>query len=293
MSKQRVALLGTGTMGSGMARNLRKAGFPLTVYNRTRERAEQLAETGAQIADTPAQAVADATVVLSILADDEASRAAWLGPNGALHAMQAGSIVVECGTVSPEWVKQLNDEAQARGLRMMDAPVTGSRPQANAGELTFLAGADSATLEAARPVLEAMSKSIVHLGPVGSGALLKLINNFLCGVQVASFAEALAWIERSSLDRAQALEFLKGGAAGSGIFKGMSERMTARTYEVNFLLRLMEKDLRYAQQAAAASDIELTTAACSRKLFEQAEAEGYSERDMSSVVEVLRSKNKA
>src|SRR5215469_1792366 len=128
MSKQRVALLGTGTMGSGMARNLRKAGFPLTVYNRTRERAEQLAETGAQIADTPSQAVADAAVVLSILADDDASRAAWLGPNGALPAMQAGSVVIECGTVSPEWVKQLHDEAQTRGLRMMDAPVTGSRP---------------------------------------------------------------------------------------------------------------------------------------------------------------------
>lgn len=291
MSKQRVALLGTGTMGSGMARNLRKAGFPLTVYNRTRERAEQLAETGAQIADTPAQAAAGASIVLSMPADDDASRELWLGPHGALSEMQPGSIAIECGTVSPEWVKELHHEAEAQGVRMMDAPVTGSRPQANAGELTFLVGADPDTLEAARPVLESMSKSILHLGPVGSGALLKLINNFLCGVQVASFAEALAWIEQSSLDRAQALEFLKGGAAGSNIFKGMSERMTARTYEVNFLLRLMDKDLRYAQQAAKASGIELTTAACSRKLFEQAEAEGYGERDMSSVVEVLRSKN--
>lgn len=292
MSKQQVALLGTGTMGSGMARNLRKAGFPLTVYNRTRKKAEPLAETGAQIVDTPGQAVAGAAVVLSMLADDDASREAWLGSNGALAAMQAGAVVIDCGTVSPEWVKQLRQEAEARGLRMMDAPVTGSRPQADAGELTFLVGADPSTLEAVRPVLESMSKSILHLGPVGSGALLKLINNFLCGVQVVSFAEALAWIERSSLDRAQALEFLKGGAAGSGIFKGMSERMIARTYEVNFLLKLMDKDLRYAQQAAAASDIELTTAACSRKLFEQAEAQGYSERDMSAVVEVLRSKKK-
>ena len=293
MAKERVALLGTGTMGSGMARNLRKAGYPLTVYNRTREKAELLAETGAQVADTPARAVAGATVVLSMLADDNASREAWLDPNGALQAMQAGSVVIECGTVSPDWVKQLHQEAEARGLRMMDAPVTGSRPQANAGELTFLVGADATTLEAVRPVLESMSKSIVHVGPVGSGALLKLINNFLCGVQAASFAEALAWIERSPLDRAQALEFLKTGAAGSNIFKAMSERMTARTYEVNFLLRLMDKDLRYAQQAAAATDVVLTTAACSKKLFEQAEAEGYGERDMAAVVEVLRSKDQA
>lgn len=293
MSKEQVALLGTGTMGSGMARNLRKAGFPLTVYNRTREKAESLADTGARIADTPALAVAGAQVVLSMLADDDASRAAWLGPDGALAAIKADSVVIECGTVSPDWVAQLQQEAETRGLGMIDAPVTGSRPQANAGELTFLVGGDSATLEAARPVLQCMSRAILHVGPVGSGALLKLINNFLCGVQAASFAEALAWIERSSLDRAQALQFLNGGAAGSNIFRAMSERMTARTYDVNFLLRLMDKDLRYAQHAAAAKDIELTTAACSRKLFERAEAEGYGERDMAAVVEVLRSESGA
>lgn len=289
MSKPRVALLGTGTMGSGMARNLRRAGFPLTVYNRSREKAERLEETGAEVADSPSLAVVDAAAVISMLADDNASRRAWLGPYGALPAMQAGTVVIECGTVSLDWVRDLHDEAQARGLQMMDAPVTGSRPQADAGELTFLVGAEPATLETVRPVLDSMSKAIVHLGPVGSGAMLKLINNFLCGVQVASFAEALAWVERSLLDRAQALEFLKTGAAGSNILKAMSERMTARTYDVNFLLRLMDKDLLYAQQAAAATDVALTTAACSRKLFERAEAEGYGDRDMSAVVEVLRS----
>jgi 3-hydroxyisobutyrate dehydrogenase len=272
-----------------MARNLRRAGFPLTVYNRTRAKAERLAETGALVADTPALAVAGAAVAISMLADDDASREAWLGSHGALPAMRTGAVVIECGTVSPDWVRQLDDEAQVRGLQVMDAPVTGSRPQADAGELTFLAGGDSTTLEAVRPVLESMSKAIVHLGPVGSGALLKLINNFLCGVQVASFAEALIWVERSALDRVQALEFLKTGAAGSNIFKAMSERMTARTYEVNFMLRLMEKDLRYAQQAAAEKQTTLTTAACSKKLFERAEAEGYGDRDMSAVVEVLRS----
>jgi 3-hydroxyisobutyrate dehydrogenase len=276
-------------MGSGMARCLRKAGFPLAVYNRTREKAEQLTDVGAQVAETPAQAANGADVVLSMLADDDASREAWLGAAGALAAMQAGGIVVECGTVSPVWVEELRAKAEDRGLRMMDAPVTGSRPQANAGELTFLVGGDESTLDAARPVLEAMSKAVLHLGPAGSGAQLKLINNFLCGVQVASFAEALSWIERSKLDRTQALEFLKTGAPGSGIFKAMAERMTERTYEVNFLLKLMEKDLRYAQEAAAARDVMLTTAACSSKLFQQAESAGYGERDMSAVVEVLRS----
>jgi 3-hydroxyisobutyrate dehydrogenase len=290
MSKQRVALLGIGTMGRGMAANLLKAGFPLTVYNRTRSKAEPLAAQGAIIAGTPAEAVKDADVVISILADDNASLAAWLGEDGALAAMSPGSTVVECGTLSPEWIADLDAKTKARGIGLVEAPVTGSRPQAEAGQLTFLCGTDEATLNKVRPVLEVMSKAIVHLGPAGSGGQMKLINNFLCAVQVASFAEGLAWIERSNLNREQALEVLKTGAPGSGIFNAMSQRMTDRTYEVNFLLRLMNKDIRYAQAAAADYGITLTTAATTQKLFDKAEQQGLSEKDMSAVVEVLRDK---
>jgi 3-hydroxyisobutyrate dehydrogenase len=288
MSKQRVALLGIGTMGRGMAANLLKAGFPLTVYNRTRERAEPLAAQGATIADTPATAAKGVDVVISILADDIASRAAWLGDNGALAAMSHGSTVVECGTLSPEWIAELDEKTKARGIGLVEAPVTGSRPQAEAGQLTFLCGTEADTLEKVRPVLEVMSKAIVHLGPAGSGGQMKLINNFLCAVQVASFAEGLAWIERTNLNRAQALEMLKTGAPGSGIFNAMSQRMTDRTYEVNFLLRLMNKDIRYAQAAAAEHGVTLTTAAVTKKLFDEAEEHGLGAKDMSAVFEVIR-----
>jgi len=133
-----------------------------------------------------------------------------------------------------------------------------------------------------------MSKAIVHLGPAGSGGQMKLINNFLCAVQVASFAEGLAWIERTNLNRAQALEMLKTGAPGSGIFNAMSQRMTDRTYEVNFLLRLMNKDIRYAQAAAAEHGVTLTTAAVTKKLFDEAEEHGLGDKDMSAVFEVIR-----
>jgi len=275
-------------MGRGMASNLLKAGFPLTVYNRTRAKAEPLAAQGATIASTAAEAAKGADVVISILADDNASRAAWLGKDGALAAMSPGSVVVECGTLSPDWIAELDRETKARGIGLVEAPVTGSRPQAEAGQLTFLCGTDEATLEKVRSVLEAMSKAIIHFGPVGSGGLVKLINNFLCGVQVASFAEALAWIERTNLNRTQVLEFLKSGAAGSGIFAAMTDRMTARTYEVNFLLRLLNKDLRYAEAAAAQRGISLSTAVTSEKLFDNAEQQGLGEKDMSAVVEVLR-----
>ncbi|HEY8996712.1 MAG TPA: NAD(P)-dependent oxidoreductase [Edaphobacter sp.] len=290
MAQQRVALLGIGTMGRGMAANLLKAGFPLTVYNRTRAKAEPLAAQGATIADTPAEAAKNADVVISILADDNASRAAWLGDDGALAAMASGSTIVECGTISPEWIAELNSKASARGIGLVEAPVTGSRPQAEAGQLTFLCGCDEATLDKVRSVLEPMSKAIVHLGPVGSGGQMKLINNFLCAVQVASFAEALTWIERTSLNRAQALEVLKTGAPGSGIFNAMSQRMVDRTYEVNFLLRLLNKDVRYAEAAAAEHGVKLTTATATLDLLNQAEQQGLGEKDMSAVVEVIRDK---
>ena len=284
----KVALLGLGTMGSGMAENLAKAGFALTVWNRTAAKAEALCGDRIDVAATPAEAAKDATVVLGMLADDDASRAAWLGADGALAGMAKGAIAIECSTLSPEWIAELAAAANAKEVRLLDAPVTGSRVQAAGAQLTFLVGGEAATLDEARPVLAAMSKDALYLGPIGSGAQLKLINNFLCGVQVASFAEALVWIERSGLDRELALDFLKSAAPGSGIVNTMSERMTERTYEVNFLLRLLAKDLRYAHAAAAEFAVPLTTAANAEALFERAQQQGHGEQDMAAVVEVLR-----
>lgn len=290
--KQSVALLGLGTMGRGMASNLLKAGFPLTVWNRTRAKAEPLAAKGAVIADSPTAAAKTAMVVISMLSDDDASRSAWLGKDGALAVMQAGSIAVECSTLSPAWISELQAAVTDRKLRLVEAPVTGSRSQAEAGQLIFLVGAEKEALAAVAPVLRCMSKEILHLGPAGSGAQMKLINNFLCAVQVASFAEALGWIERTQLQRDAALDFLKRGAPGSGILSTMSERMTLRAYDVNFLLRLMAKDVRYAHAAAAQLGINLSTSFAVEELFLKAQAEGYGEKDMSAVVEVVRNSNR-
>ena len=285
---QKITLLGLGTMGRGMAKNLLGAGYDLTVYNRTFSKAEALAADGAHAARTPAEAVKDAAIVLSMLADDKASREAWLGGEGALPAMLPGSLAIECSTLSPEWIAELNAGCAAKGVRLLDAPVTGSRVQAAEAQLVFLTGGDAATVAEATPVLRSLGKGVLHLGPVGSGAQLKLINNFLCGVQVASFAQALTWIERNGLDRAVALEFLNSAAPGSGITRGMSERMVQRTYEVNFVLHLMTKDLHYAQAAAKNFGIDLSTASVAEALFQAAEQQGESERDMSAVVEVVR-----
>jgi 3-hydroxyisobutyrate dehydrogenase len=275
-------------MGGGMAANLLKAGFPLAVYNRTAAKAEPLVSRGARLALTPAEAVQGASVVISMLADDAASREVWLGKMGALAAIEPDAILIESSTVSPAWIAEFAGLAAERGAELLDAPVTGSRVQAEGGQLSFLVGGSERALETARPVLQAMSKVIVHLGPLGSGAKMKLINNFLCGVQVASLAEGLTWIERSGLDREKAISILKAGAPGSPLLGAISGRMMSQSYAVNFLLKLMTKDLLYAQTEAARCDVELSTAKVARSLFERAIAEGLGEQDMASVIEPLR-----
>src|SRR5688572_27413983 len=176
----RVALFGLGLMGAGMARRVLGAGFPLTIYNRTPGKATALVAAGAQLAATPREAAARADVIISMVADDAASRAVWLGENGALAGAARGAVLIEASTLTPGWIAELGQAAAQRGCELLDAPVTGSKIHAASGELSFLVGGSAAGLEKARPVLSVMSKAIVHVGLGGSGALLKLINNFLC-----------------------------------------------------------------------------------------------------------------
>jgi 3-hydroxyisobutyrate dehydrogenase len=285
---QTVAILGLGTMGMGMAKNLLKAGFTVHAYNRTRAKAEPLAAQGAHIHETPADAARTADIIIAMLADDNASRAAWTGPQGALASAKAGAVLIDSSTVTPAWVEELNKLAKVRNLEFLDAPVTGSKAQAEGKQLNFLVGGDAKTLERGRPALEAMGQSVIHLGPVGSGARMKLINNFLCGVQVASLAEAVVWIERSGLNREQALEFLKKAAPGSPMVVGVSARMEAANYGVNFFLSLMKKDMNYAQADAKTLGVELRTGATAEARFEEAVKAGFGEKDVSAVVEPLR-----
>jgi 3-hydroxyisobutyrate dehydrogenase len=288
MSKPSVALLGIGTMGMGMAGRLLGAGFPLAVYNRRGERAEPLAEQGARLAVTPRHAAANSRVIISMLADDSASRSVWLGEEGALGGAPSGAVLVESGTVSVGWVKELAAAAEQKHCLLLDAPVTGSKHQAEAGELNFLVGGGMEALSAARPVLEVMSKTILHLGPTGSGAMVKLINNFVCGVQAASLAEAVALIERSGMNLEKALGVLTHGAPGSPLLKVLAARMTARDYTPNFFMKLMAKDLGYAMSEGHSHSMDLQTASAAAALFRRAIAAGLADQDFSAVVEPLR-----
>ena len=291
-SMNSIAFLGTGTMGGGMAGRLLDAGFNITVWNRRRNRTEALVARGARSAATPRAAAADADLVISMVADDAASRAVWLGPDGAIAGATRGAVLIESSTLSPVWIAELAAEAAKAGCDLLDAPVTGSRTHAASGDLLFLVGGAAATLERARPALATMgSRGIVHLGPTGSGARMKLINNFVCGVQAAALAEGIALIERLGLDLAKAFPVLADGAPGSPLVKGVGARMLNHDYHVNFALGLMHKDLTYAMAEGARAGVPLRTAETARNLFADAIAAGFSSTDFAAVVEPLRQRS--
>jgi 3-hydroxyisobutyrate dehydrogenase len=284
----KVAVLGLGIMGAGMARQLLARGFAVTVWNRNAGKAEPLGAAGARIAATPADAAGDAEVVHAMLADDDASRAVWMGEHGALGAMRPNAIAIESGTLTVEWMRELAAAAATRGVGFLDAPVTGSKAQAETGALSFLVGGPADVLERARPMLSAMGGNILHLGPHGSGALMKLINNFMCGVQVASLAEAIGMAARSGLDVGQAAQVLANGSPGSPLVKILSQRMVQRDYSPNFFVRLMAKDLEYARAAFGRAGIELASAGVARERFLEGMRAGLGEQDIASIVELLR-----
>src|SRR3984957_1546500 len=283
MAKPSVAILGLGIMGSGMANRLLSASFPLAVYNRNREKCIPFASRGAFLGDSPRAAASRSRVTLSMVANDAASRDVWLGEEGALNGAAAGSVLIESSTLSGDWIQELAAKAVERGCQFLDAPVTGTKPHAASGELVFLVGGSAEALDRARPVFSVLGRDVVHLGPIGSGALMKLVNNFVCGVQAASFAEAMSMVAAGGLDRTQAVSILTGGATGSGIVKRVAERIAANDFTPNFALRWMAKDLAYALREASTKGISLQTAAAALAVFEQAIAEGHGDEDFSAV----------
>lgn len=282
-----VAFLGMGTMGSGMAGRLLDAGFSVAAWNRSAGRADALRQRGATIAVSPREAASNADVVISMVADDVASRRVWSAGDGALSGLKSGAVAIECSTVSPGWIAELAQLTAAKGASLLDAPVTGSKGHAAAGELLFLVGGDAAVLERVRPVLAAMSRATVHLGSSGSGARMKLVNNFVCGVQAVALAEGLAFAEACGLDPAATVEVLANGAPGSPLVKAVSARMASRNYDVQFLLPLMKKDLSYALTEAERWGVPLRTAEVARDLFDAAIRAGWAEADFAAVVEAI------
>jgi len=234
-------------MGHGMAGRTIEAGFEVSVWNRSKAKAEDLIARGALWATSPADAAIDADAVITMVADDAASRSVWLGKDGAGTTAKPGTLAIECSTVSHAHALELARELRGRGLIYIDCPVTGLPDAAASGKLTLLVGAEAADLERARPFLAPLATTIRHFGAVGSGTVFKLINNLMGAVQIASLAEGVAIAEQAGLDMKIVAESLATGAVASAQVIRHSRRMIARDFAgASFTAALRHKDAAYA-----------------------------------------------
>jgi 3-hydroxyisobutyrate dehydrogenase len=242
-----VAFIGLGRMGHGMAGRYLDAGFTLAVWNRSKAKADDLIARGARWAASPADAAEGSDAIVTMVADDAASQAVWLSPDGAATVAKPGAFAIECSTVSHRHALELGGALTSRGLRYLDCPVTGLPDAAASGKLTLLVGASAADLEHARPFLTPVGSTIRHFGPVGSGTVYKLINNLMGAIQIAGLAEGLAIAEQAGLDMKLVLESIEHGVTASPGVIRHSRRMVARDFAgATFTASLRHKDASYA-----------------------------------------------
>jgi 3-hydroxyisobutyrate dehydrogenase len=286
---QRIAVLGLGAMGAAMAARWLEQGFPVTVWNRSPGRAAGLAGKGANVVATPHDAAAVADVVVAMVADDDASRSVWLGPDGAVAGLRAGAIAIESSTLSPKWIRELASEATAAGARFLDAPVGGGPATVGAGALTVFVGGDAAALDAARPVLGAIAQRVEHVGGTGAGATWKLINYMMAAAQIAGAAEVLTLAEKAGIARGRAADLIRGSVTASPAVAGKLARMVEDRFgDPDVALRLVAKDERYGEDLARAlgADPEILTAVSA--IYQRAVAEGDGDLDLAAVVRTVR-----
>lgn len=279
----RVSLLGVGAMGSRMGARLIDQGHPLTVWNRTPERATPLLAAGARMAGSPREAAVGAEFIVSMVRDDAASEAVWLdAQTGALSGMEPLAIAIEASTLSPRGVTQLGRAFAERSRAFLEAPVAGSRPQADAGQLIAFVGGDRAAFDRAEPVIRGWAATIHHAGPVGAGAAVKLAVNTLLGVQVATLAELLAALARSGVTAQAAVELLGSTPVCSPAARVAAASMAASAFDPMFPIELVEKDFGYALDwAATEGSPPLMTAAHS--VFAEALRRGLGDRHLTAV----------
>jgi 3-hydroxyisobutyrate dehydrogenase-like beta-hydroxyacid dehydrogenase len=284
-----VAFIGLGRMGHGMAGRYLDSGFTLAVWNRSRAKADDLIVRGARWAATPADAARDADAIVTMVADDAASRAVWTGKDGITETARKGALAIECSTVSHRHAIALAQELAARGLHYIDCPVTGLPDAAAAGKLTLLVGAEANDLEAARPFLAPLGATIRHFGPVGAGTVFKLINNLMGAVQIASLAEGLRIAEQAGLDMALVQQSLASGAVASPQVVRHSARMVARDFAgASFTAALRHKDASYALALAKNLGLDLSVARAALDIYARAAAH-MPDDDEGRLIEMIKS----
>lgn len=285
---ERVAFLGLGIMGEPMAANLVRAGFELTVWNRSPRKAEQFAgRYDVKHASTPAEAAAASDVTITIVPDVPEVEKVLFGNRGAAEGMRRGSLAIDMSTIAPAASVKFAKRLQGEGIGFLDAPVTGSRPRAEDGTLTIMAGGSEEDFERARPVLEAMGKLIVHVGPQGHGSTVKLLNNTTAAVNALAVAEALVAARRAGVDPEKLREVMAAGSGGSAMLHLKAGPMLEHDFTPLFKLGHMLKDIRHALAEADRLGAEMRLGKQAEDAYARADRKGLGEQDFAAVVEVV------
>jgi len=262
-----VGFIGLGTMGMPMARNLLKAGFEVTVFNRTASKCERIRKDGAKVASSPKEVATGNTIVVTIVSDTPDVESVVLGRDGIIEGIRPGSIVIDMSTISPEATRRLALRLGEKGCQMLDAPVSGGEQGAIDGTLSIMVGGEDETLKHCMPVLKAMGKTIVHVGTNGLGQTVKLMNQILVAGNLNAAVEALIFAKKQRVDLERAIDAIKGGAAGSWQLANLAPRMIKRDFRPGFKVRLIKKDLKLVMEAAAECGAPLPATGLIQQMF--------------------------
>jgi 3-hydroxyisobutyrate dehydrogenase-like beta-hydroxyacid dehydrogenase len=282
-----IGFIGMGIMGSRMAANLAEAGHELTVYNRTRERAEAwVAEHGGTVADTPAAVGAAAPIVITMVVDGPQVEAVLLGPDGVAGGAREGVLCVDMSTIAPAEARAIGAALAERGHAFVDAPVTGSSPRAEAGTLTIMAGGAAAEIERARPLLEVMGSLVLDVGELGQGQMTKLVNNAVAAANAAVLAQALVVARATGVDLEALVQVMAAGSGGSAMLELKAGPMREHDYTTLFKLEHMLKDVRLCLEASQQAGVPFPAAAATREALVAAMGRGHGDDDFAAVLEV-------
>jgi 3-hydroxyisobutyrate dehydrogenase-like beta-hydroxyacid dehydrogenase len=288
----RVAFLGLGIMGSRMAANLATAGFELTVWNRTAARAEELAAShaGVEVAASPKAAATGVDVVVSMVVDGAQVEAILLGQDGAGAGAGPGTTFLDCSTIGPDHARRIGAALEARSLTLLDAPVTGSAPRAEAGTLTIMVGGPAEAFARVRPVLEAMGELIVHAGPLGQGQLVKVINNAVAASNAAVLGQALLMAQRAGADVDALIAVMAAGSGGSVMLDLKAGPMREHDYTTLFKTDHMLKDVRLCLKAASDAGIAFPAAEATERILTEASQLGHGDEDFAALIAALEAR---
>jgi 3-hydroxyisobutyrate dehydrogenase len=281
-----IGFVGTGLMGRGMARSLIRKGHSLQVYNRTRAKAEAVVQLGGNVAATPAEAARGADIVVTMLADPQAVSRCFEGPDGILSTLQKGAVVIDSSTVSPPSTQKTAEAVRARGGHLLDAPVFGSKNEAENGALGFIVGGDRAVFDSVQDVFSCMGKS-TYVGPTGLGATAKLVVNLVIASELEAFYEGMLLATKAGLDPDQMYSILMNSRARAGIFEMKGPPILKRDFSVFFPLKLMDKDMRLALEAAEALGLSMPGVRAVKEVLAACVRDGQAEEDVSAAIKHL------